>query len=61
MNLVYENRNNTENLDLEKDGVLKTWLMSNSHKTIPTFLKLEQEDFKKPVKIKSRRDTFIYS
>ena len=53
MNLVYENRNNRENLDLEKDGVLKTWLMSNSHKTIKTFLKLEQENFKKPVKIKS--------
>lgn len=52
MNLVYENRNNTESLDLEKDGVLKTWLLSNSHKTIPKFLELEKENFKKPLQIK---------
>lgn len=48
MNLVYENRKNTEKLTIEKDGVLKTWLMLNSTKTIPLFAKLEEENFKKP-------------
>lgn len=52
MNLVYENRNNTDKLTIEKDGVLKTWLMSNSTKTIPMFLKLEKEEFKKPMQFK---------
>ncbi len=48
MNLVYENRKNTDELSVKKDGVLKTWLMSNSTKSIPKFLKLEEENFKKP-------------
>ena len=51
MNLVYENRNNTDHISVKKDGVLKTWLMSNSTKTIPLFLKLEEEKFKNPWKV----------
>lgn len=53
MNLVYENRKNTSDSTIEKDGVLKTWLMSNSTKTIPKFLELEAEEFKKPLQITS--------
>ena len=55
MNLVYENRKNTEELTVKKDGVLKTWLMSNSTKTIPKFLKLEEENFKNPITFRSTK------
>ena len=54
MNLVYENRTSQAKPCLENDGVLKTWLMSNSPSTISKFLKLEAENFKKPVQIKSK-------
>jgi len=53
MNLVFENRRNTEKVTVKKDGVLKTWLMANSTKTIPKFLKLEEENFKHPLTITS--------
>lgn len=56
MNLVYENRKNTSDSTIEKDGVLKTWLMSNSTKTIPKFLELEAEEFKKPLQITITED-----
>ena len=55
MNLVHENRNSTIKSTIEKDGVLKAWLMSNSPKTISKFLELEKNDFKSKLTFHSKK------
>ena len=52
MNLVYENRHQ-EKASIKADGVLKTWLLLNTTKTIAKFKKLEKDNFQKPIQISS--------
>lgn len=55
MNLVHANRDSNEKSTLEKDGALKTWLMSNSQQTISKFLELEKNNFKSKLTFKSKQ------
>ena len=60
MNLVYDNRNQVAKTPKTKEeSVLKSWLMMNSQPTIQKFIELEKCDFKKPVKINCKIETFF--
>ena len=52
MNLVYENRHQ-EKAAIKTDGVLKTWLLLNTTKTVAKFKQLEKDNFQKPIQISS--------